>query len=178
TLADMNTGEVHNVATASGLDPNEEPVPSNEDETVTPLDVEPELKLDKRVALLAHTNVNGRTDIGEPIWFEFRLTNSGNVSVASLDIHDPLLETRGIAIACAAITLDPGQSTLCTAQTPYAITAADVATGSVHNVATSTGRDPEDEPVESNPDETTTPVEPPPAAPSPTPTPTAPPVAT
>ncbi len=171
TADDLQAGEVHNVATATGTDPEDEPVDSNEDDTTTPLEWEATLLLEKRVALIQDINGNGITDAGDRLWFGFRVTNTGEVTITNVTVNDPLLAALGIGVSCANDSLDPGQFTLCVADEAYVVTAADVAAGQVRNVATSTGDDPSDEPVDSNEDETETPVEETPPGPTPTPTP-------
>ncbi|NHA00871.1 hypothetical protein G5V59_15665 [Nocardioides sp. W3-2-3] len=89
------------------------------------------------------------------------LTNNSNVTLTHLAVSDPLAGP----VTCAATTLAPGASTLCTADAAYAITQADMEAGSVDNVATSKGEGPQGDPndpkddVVSPPDDTTTPVD-------------------
>ncbi|NHA00872.1 hypothetical protein G5V59_15670 [Nocardioides sp. W3-2-3] len=167
TAADVQAGSVENIATSTGEAPWGDPavpgddVRSNDDTTITPLDQTTRLVLDKRVASVTDVNGNGITDEGDTIQWEFELTNESNVTLTDLKVSDPLAG----AVTCAATTLAPGASTLCTADASYAITAADVTTGEVLNVATAKGEGPGGDPndpsddVPSNPDSTRTPVE-------------------
>ena len=65
---------------------------------------------------------------------------------------DPL-----VSVDCPVSTLQPGQSTTCTAT--YTITQADVDAGSVDNTATATGANPSGGDVSSPPDSTSTPTD-------------------
>ena len=127
-----------------GGDPNDpsDDVPPNPDSTVTPTDQVPGLVLDKRVASVTDVNGNGLTDAGDEIAYEFELTNTGTVTLTDLAVSDPLAG----AVTCPVTTLAPGASTVCAADTPYVITAADVDAGNVHNRATAVGEGPGGDP--------------------------------
>ncbi len=169
TQADVDAGSVVNVATATAEPPGGDPadptddVPSNEDETETPTDQEAGLDLDKKVASVTDVNDNGRTDAGDEIRWEFVLTNTGTLTLSDLRVDDPLVEAAGIAIVCPDAPLAPGESVVCRTEDGYAITAADVRKGEVHNVATAVGEKPDGDPtnptddVPSNEDDTRTP---------------------
>ncbi|CUR54166.1 exported hypothetical protein [metagenome] len=136
--ADVDAGNVHNTATAQGTPPTGPPVVSPPDTTDTPTDQEPELTLDKRVASVTDVNDNGLTDAGDEIDYEFELTNTGNVTLTDVNVSDPLVG----AVTCPVTTLAPGEETVCAADAPYVITAADVDAGNVHNTATAQGTPP------------------------------------
>ncbi|WP_428347972.1 beta strand repeat-containing protein [Nocardioides sp.] len=155
TAADVDSGTVHNIATSQGTPPTGPPVVSPPDTTDTPTDQEPELALDKRVSSVTDVNGNGLTDAGDEIDYEFELTNTGNVTLANVDVSDPLVG----AVTCPVATLAPGDSTVCTADNAYVITAADVDAGNVHNTATAHGTPPTGPPVITPPDTTDTPTD-------------------
>ncbi|OYO20829.1 hypothetical protein CGZ93_11400 [Enemella dayhoffiae] len=66
------------------------------------------------------------------------MTNPSKVTIGNVAINDPLLSKLGITVTCQSTTLAPGAQTTCTSGT-YTVTAADVAAGQIHNVATATG---------------------------------------
>ena len=169
TQADLDTGSVHNVATAHGDDPDGEPVDSPPSSTTTIVERVPTIALDKRAGAIADANDSGADDAGDTITYTFVVTNTGNVTITDLVVTDDLVG----AVTCAATQLAPGVSTECTAE-PYVITAADVASGSVRNVASAAAQHGAIT-VESNDDETSTMLT---ATPVPTPTPTPTPTAT
>src|SRR5450755_2216986 len=81
---------------------------------------------------------------GERIHYRFDVTNSGNVTLRDIRVHDTGL--RGLsAITCPHRTLAAGASQTCTAT--YLTTAADVDAGSVTNRATAKGDPPSGKPV-------------------------------
>ena len=68
------------------------------------------------------------------------MTNTGNVTLASVDVSDPTLGP----VTCPAPAdpgLAPGDSETCTADTLYTVTQADVDDGKVLDTATATGTD-------------------------------------
>ena len=161
TAADETAGQVHNVATASGRDPDNEPVPSEPSDTTT-LVVRPDpgLRIDKTAGTPTDVNGSGITDAGDTIQYSFTVTNTGNVPLSGIAVQDAKLSGQAspaITLTCAATTLAVGASTTCTASAPYVVTAQDVASGSVDNRAVAVGRTPDDEPLTSSPDSTSTP---------------------
>ena len=105
----------------------------------------PAITLDKQAG-----TPSGST-VGSTIAYSFIVTNSGNVSLSSVVVDDPLV---GTAI-CPATTLAPGASTTCTAT--YALTQADIDAGQVTNTASASGTSPGGATLSAT-DSTTTPV--------------------
>ena len=128
TQADINSGSVTNVATASA-----DGTTSNQDtETVTAVQ-RPALTLVKSATPATYDSV------GDVITYSYLVTNSGNVRLAgpvtiaddkSTDESCPNVNTVGNLDAY----LDPTEQITCTAS--YTITQADINSGSVTNVAT------------------------------------------
>lgn len=154
TQDDVDTGTVHNSATASGTGPGGGDVTSNPStEDVPTVGPNPALTLMKR-AHLNDTNNNGLADPGETIAYFYDVKNSGNVTISDLSVADQLAGS----VTCPDTTLAPGDATTCTADTPYTVTEADLLNDAVHNSATASGTPPGDgEPTESNPSTTDTP---------------------
>ena len=149
TQADVDTGMIHNVATMTGTPPTGPDVSSTAELTLTQ-ESQPALTLTKR-ASANDTNHDGATNAGDEILYQFDVTNTGNVTLTGLEIHDATLATAGIAVVCPGTPLPPGQTMTCQAQVPYTITAVDVVNEVVRNSATATAVGPHDEPVESAP---------------------------
>src|SRR5690606_31706497 len=103
-------GNVHNVATAEGTppatptNPTPDPVPSDPDDTDTPIQ-NPSLTLVKSVTS------TGLYTVGDVIAYSFVVTNTGNTVLSGIAINDPILDAPAV---CAATTLAPGASTTCT----------------------------------------------------------------
>lgn len=160
TLPAMVAGAVHEdtvtitgVGVSTGL-----PVSDDDPLVVTALPPgpvpEPGLAIEKVASV---TEVNGRdgNNPGDLITWEFVVTNTGNVTLTDVTVVDPV---AGV-VTLDVTTLAPGEVATGTAAA-YTITDADLAAGIVTNTAYATGVDPDDPgvPVESLPDDTTTPV--------------------
>ncbi len=151
--ADVDAGEVLNVATVTGTDPNGTDA-SAEDSTTTLLPPAPAITLDKQAGEVIDGDGNG-VDVGDTIDYAFLVTNTGNVTLDPISVDDP---TTG-PVTCPVTVLAPGESTTCTAT--YTLTQDDVDAGTVHNEATASGTDPNgteviatdvvDTPIEPNP---------------------------
>ena len=146
-----------NTATATGTDPDGDPVTSPPDTTTTPATrPAPALEVTKSAGTPVDVNGSGLTDAGDTIAFTFTVTNTGNVAVRDVAVVDEMLADAGVAVTCERRTLAPGETVTCAADAAYVVTAADEAAGAVANTATATGTDPDGDPVTSPPDTTTT----------------------
>ena len=153
TQADVNSGSVDNIAAASGTPPTGPSVTSTPDATSTPTSTSAAISVDKTAGTPADVNGNGRVDAGDAIDFSFEVTNTGVVTLSAIAVADPSLG----AVSCPLTTLDPGESTTCTAT--YTITQADVDAGAVDNTAFAVGTPPTGTPIDSPPDSTSTPTD-------------------
>jgi uncharacterized repeat protein (TIGR01451 family) len=134
TQADVDNGHVPNTALASGAPPAGNPV-TGTDTTDSPISSTPAITLDKQAGTPSSSTAGGT------IAYTFVVTNTGNVTLHSLIVSDPLVG----AVTCPEVTLAPQASTTCTAA--YTLTQADVDNGSVSNTATATGTPPSGDPV-------------------------------
>ncbi len=131
TQADRDAGEVVNTATATGTPPSGPDV-SDEDGHEQPLPAAPGIQLVK----------TGAVD-GSAIDYTFTVTNTGNVTLTSVNVADELEGLSEIVYGTwpgEAGVLAPGQSVTATAT--YVITQADRDAGAVVNTATATGTPP------------------------------------
>ena len=87
---------------------------------------------------MTDVNSDGRTDLGDTIRWSFQVTNSGNTTLTSVAVADPMANP----ISCPATTLAPGASTTCTSPAAYTVTQADVDAGHVDNTATASAVSP------------------------------------
>lgn len=150
TAADELSGSAVNTATASAIDPDGGTVDSPPDDTATPATrPEPSLLLVKSVTGVADVNGSGITDAPDQVTYSFAVTNTGNVPIATLEVHDAMLEGQAITIACVPGSLQPGEAATCTPSAAYVVTSADEDAGAVVNVARATGTDPDGDPVTS-----------------------------
>jgi uncharacterized repeat protein (TIGR01451 family) len=140
TQADVDVGNVTDTATATGTDTQGVTSPPSTASTATV----PTVAASPAVSL-AETGVTSGGDgnplfVGETIAYSYLVTNSGNVTMASVAVNDPAVGP----ITCpppAAPGLAPGASETCTADTTYVVTQADVDRGSVSDSAIATGTD-------------------------------------
>jgi uncharacterized repeat protein (TIGR01451 family) len=123
TLADFDAGRLTNTATVTGNGPFEARVSADGAVTI-PLVQKPELTFTK------HADTTGPVAAGDHITFTFLVTNTGNVTLSSLVVTDPMLSSVG----CPVTTMLPGASVLCTG-TPYTVTGADASRGWIKNTA-------------------------------------------
>ncbi len=165
TQAEVDSGSVSNVATATGEDPDGGPVTDDSDDpddptdddpdgdgepddpTVTPLTRSPELQVVKTDVL------NGFGVVGDTIDYAITVTNTGTVTVSDIDMTDSLADAEA-SLSCTPaepFTLAPGASASCTAT--HTIVQAEVDAGSVSNTATATGEDPDGDPVADDSDD-------------------------
>ncbi|CAM5304142.1 beta strand repeat-containing protein [Leifsonia shinshuensis] len=103
--------------------------------TITNTALSGNLLLQKEAGPVNDVNGNGVRDAGDTIPYSFTVTNTGQVPVEGVTVNDPSVG----AVTCPVTTLAPGDSTRCTADSLYTITAADVASGAFTNVATAQG---------------------------------------
>jgi uncharacterized repeat protein (TIGR01451 family) len=166
TQADIDAGVVLNSAVANGTTANGADVPSNEPDTTTPIEQASALTLVKTADA---SGITEPAEAGQPIVYTFTVTNTGNTALTSVSITDQLAGLPPLTYTWPAAdgVLAPGQGA--TATSSYPVTAADIAKEEVVNTATATGQPPTGDPVQTDPQTTTTPLVP---APVPTPTPT------
>lgn len=135
TEADILAGKIENVATAEGKDPsgNDVRTEGKVDTTTDPIK--------NKLEVVKTSDVEGNASLGDTINYTITVTNKGNVTVSNVVVNDPLTGNTG-AKGLAVGTLAPGASKNVYAS--YVVTEADILAGSVKNVATATGFDPED----------------------------------
>jgi uncharacterized repeat protein (TIGR01451 family) len=138
----VDAGSIYNVATATGTDPNDDPVTDEDDETVT-------AEQDPSLALTKSASPQTYAAAGDQIEYTFVVENDGNVSLTDVTVVDPLF-----GLSFGPVDLAPGESEVYTYT--YTVTQADVDAGSIYNVATATGTDPNGEEVTDEDDEVVT----------------------
>ncbi len=125
TQADIDAGFVTNQAFAE----NNRAVSAPVDLTLN-ADQAPSLDFEKTALTADFTNV------GDVISYEFRLENTGNVTLDNISVSDALIPS----IICPATVLLPGESIICSGD--YTVTQADVDAGDVVNNASASAQPP------------------------------------
>ena len=143
--ADVDRGEVANVASASGVPAASSPgVDSQPETTHTSTDSRDAVSV-KKSATLADVDGDHLADEGERVDYAFEVHNDGTTTLHGITVDDP----RVASVDCPVGDLLPGDSVTCTAS--YVVTQADVDGGVVRNVATASATGPTDVPVTSAP---------------------------
>lgn len=148
TQADIDAGEVVNLATATSVSPIEDPDnpgdfirPTDHDDVTVPLNVAPKLALAKT------GEFTDGAAVGDTIEYGFTVTNVGNQTITNVIITDEMLADAGVTVTiddsawpAEVGVLTPGQVVNATAL--YTVTQADVDAGHVFNLASVTGTPP------------------------------------
>ena len=142
TQADINNGAVENTAVASGVGSNEEEVEDEDDAIVEGPREEASIHLDKKADPAIYKNV------GDVITYTFTVTNNGIYTLMNVTVTDPLF---GLSLG-PIDELAPGEGKIF--KYTYSITQADIDAGSIENVATAMGYDPNEDPVSDTDDAT------------------------
>ncbi|MCR4269468.1 beta strand repeat-containing protein, partial [Nitratireductor sp. ZSWI3] len=142
TQADIDNGNVDNVASATAKDPGGDDIdkqsrPPNGDPgdpTNFPITGDPAVSVEKTGSfdLADDANGNGLPDAGEVVRYTFTATNTGNVTLTNLNVTDPDATVSGGPIA----SLASGFSDAATFTATHVLTQADIDAGEVTNQAT------------------------------------------
>jgi uncharacterized repeat protein (TIGR01451 family) len=159
TQADLDHGSIKDTAAANGLSPSGAPVSATSNEVIVPVIQDP------AITILKSTTVTSVSHVGATIPYTFVVTNTGNVTLTSVDVNDTqeapagpltsgptcvsLSDPSGTCSGSTASSLAPGQSA--TFGAAYTVTQADLDNGSVNDSATSTGTTPDDGTITSDP---------------------------
>jgi hypothetical protein len=134
TLADLNSGQIDNTATATGTYAGDSY--TDQASVTVPGTQDPEIRIVKTAQETSFTAP------GQTINYTLTVTNTGNVTLTNVTVNDP-----NAVVSCPGdpYTLAPGQTVTCTAT--HTVTSADVTAQSITNVATVTGNPPSGPPV-------------------------------
>ena len=145
TQADIDAGRVVNTAKADGKDPRDQPV-SGQDQVITDLTDYwgPALSVVKTADISGLATI---VQVGDPIAYTVKVTNSGDVTLHDVTLTDALpgLSSFVFTWPGTAGILGPGQTATATAT--YNVTQADIDADRVTNTAIADGKDPQDQPV-------------------------------
>ena len=128
TQGDLDRGTITNTGTAAGTTPDGTIATARSTVTI-PAATSPGLSLVKSSDLSTFSNA------GTQVIYNYLVTNTGNVTLAAVDVTDPMSGLS--AINCPTSSLAPGASESCTAS--YTIRQADVDAGQITNTGTALG---------------------------------------
>ena len=162
TQADIDAGNVHNLATATGDSPKGLEVTDDDPEDVA-LAQHAAIDLVKSNGGVVDSNADGRDSAGDTVVYTYTVENTGNVTLFNVDLSDDKL---GGIVLTGLTDLDGDNQAddlavgaTVTGTATATLTQADMDAGSVVNVADVTAQDPNDEDVtdedsnEVNPDQ-------------------------
>ncbi len=150
TQADIDAGEVVNLAGVVGVSPSGFEVVDT-DGTTTSVPQVATISLDKGAGPVVDTNGTLRPDAGDTITYTFAVTNTGTVTLDPVTVSDPMLGT----VTCPVGAVAPGATVNC-GPVSYTLTQADVDAGVVTNSATASGTPPSGAAVTGSDSTTTT----------------------
>jgi uncharacterized repeat protein (TIGR01451 family) len=156
TQTDIDAETVLNEATAEGINPDGGTTTSPPVDAEVALTTAPALSLAKSADA---TDVRSPAVVGDPIHYQFTATNTGNVTLHSVNITDALAGLGPISYTWPGATgvLAPGEAVV--AHADYPITQADIDAGGVTNDAVAHSLTPDDVAHDSNHATTTTPLD-------------------
>ncbi|MCP3998499.1 MAG: DUF11 domain-containing protein, partial [bacterium] len=156
TQTNIDNGQIINTATAEGFAPDSTLVSATDDERLL-VAQSASISIEKTVAGNADEDGSGGVSIGDTLTYQFDATNTGNVTLSSVVVSDPLPGLGALSCVPAQPTvLLPGASIVCTAD--YVVTQSDVDATQISNTATVNALDPDSAPV-SDSDVVVTPIE-------------------
>ena len=123
TQSDVDAGNVHNSATASGTPPatpgNPNPTPITTPPSVidTPIAQTPALATAKTATLTVDNGTQGVANIGDVITYHVTVTNTGNMTLTNVVVVDTLDGYAPTTLTCSPTTLAPGQVATCASYT-------------------------------------------------------------
>ncbi len=146
TEADVKAGRVLNQATATGISVD----PKNPEPGVTPGEKEDPVETSAPSLLVIKSADEGTYKLGETVSYSIRVVNNGNVTISNIQIADDLTGDNW-----NVDSLKPNEEKTFTAE--YVITEADIKNGSIHNIATAKGTDPDGKTIDADGEKTITP---------------------
>jgi len=143
--SEVTAGSVTNYATATTTSTLNTPSNARSNDVVTTIATTASLRVDKIQATGSNANTGQYPSaVGQVLTYGIGVTNDGNVTLTAVVVTDPNADTGTLVCAspfaaatAGGVTLTPGQSIDCTAS--HTVTAADLTTGSITNVAYATG---------------------------------------
>ena len=139
TQGDIDAGQKDNTATANSAEIG----PVTADVSIS-LPTNSSLVLAKS-GIFSDENNDGAAQVGETIAYTFEVTNTGNVTLSTVSVTDPMVASIMCPSSNPIPLLAPGASEICTGS--YSVTQADVNAGVKENMATATGQDTADNTV-------------------------------
>ena len=134
TQAEANAGQVVNKGYASGDFGGVRY--SVTDTLTTPVIQNPSISIIKSLRSMDDNDLSTSVTAGDGIWYQFEVTNSGNVTLNTIAVVD---DTFSLPVSCLVASLSPGEATNCETTSVHIISAAEINNGVIVNTASVTG---------------------------------------
>ena len=131
TQADVDRGQIDNVASVAGTDPNGAVRVDNDAERVI-LNQTPSIDINKPAPVRTDNDSSGTTSLGDVLTYNIVVTNTGNVTLNSVAVTDSITGP----VTCTPTSLAPGAIANCV--TSLTVNQAQVDAGVISNTATVT----------------------------------------
>lgn len=116
--------------------PKPKPTGTPRPRVVKPPVPKPGLSLVTRFARVVDKyEMNGLSDVGDEVYLDFVVTNSGEVSLSSISVSDRLLTRSSLSVVCPVTSLGPGASMTCHGSAGYTVRRSDFHLGSLSTVS-------------------------------------------
>jgi uncharacterized repeat protein (TIGR01451 family) len=129
---DVDNGSLSNTGTATGTPPVGTNVSATSNKVTIPATQSPS------IGIVKSASISGFSAAGTPVTYSYQVTNTGNVTLTSVTVADPMVGLSGIS--CPSASLAPAATETCTAT--YTTSQTDVDKGSITNTGTATGTPP------------------------------------
>ncbi|WP_027106383.1 DUF7507 domain-containing protein, partial [Ligilactobacillus ceti] len=131
TQKDLNAGKVKNVVTAVGKTPGGD-TPNRESHVDTPTDYKPDMQIKKSVTKITDKDGKEYKDkqagklhaVGDKVYYQVKVTNTGNVKITELTINDKLLGITNEVVK--NLDIEPGKTYTHEFTAPYSVTQKDL----------------------------------------------------
>src|SRR5699024_5675680 len=106
TQADVDAGNIHNIATVTGEDPRGG-TPTAEDDDEVPIESNPSIEENPAITLEKTSDVANVTEVGQIVNYNFVISNTGDTKLSNIILNDPML---GGEIKLEVTELEVGES--------------------------------------------------------------------
>jgi large repetitive protein len=131
SLSNSNDGVVQMIGTSIGYFDSD--AYSNTKTINTAISQNPSVEIIKNLASYDDNDSSTSITEGDGLWYQFDLTNNGDVTVSNLNVID---DTFNLPVVCPPVSLAPGDTAICASSAVHIVTADEASDGEVINTAT------------------------------------------
>jgi uncharacterized repeat protein (TIGR01451 family) len=138
TQADLDSGSIATIATATATNPSGSPVTGSDTKTVA-------AQQSSQLAVTNNADLPSYAAVGDIVTYTYAATNTGNVTLSALSMSDPATTMGTCTPALPVVSLAPGDVVTCPAT--HLVTQADLDAGSMVNTVSIAAQNPNGSPV-------------------------------